>query len=81
MVSCALDSIGDWSVTVKRLKSSKMFLVAIGAGAAVMEVHRALLHRGTGDTKELQEKEAALRKQLQVCFCLRGSCRRPVSAV
>ncbi|KAL4855112.1 hypothetical protein ACK3TF_004334 [Chlorella vulgaris] len=65
MVSCAFDLSGDWSVTAKRLKRTNMFLVAIGAGAAVMEVHRALLHRGNGDTKELQEKEAALRKQLQ----------------
>lgn len=42
-----------------------LFLVAIGAGAAVLEVHRALHNNGNGDVKELREKEASLRKQLQ----------------
>ncbi len=44
-----------------------MVLVAIGAGAAVLEIQRALNNNGgNGDVEELREREAALRKQLQV---------------
>ena len=42
-----------------------LFLVVLG-GAAVLEVHRSRQHNQNGDVKALQEKEAALRKQLQV---------------
>jgi hypothetical protein len=42
-----------------------LFLVAIGAGAAVLEVHRALTHSGSQDVTALREKEAELRRQLQ----------------
>lgn len=44
-----------------------LFLIAVGAGAAVLEVHRALHNNPNGDLKELRDREAALRKQLQVC--------------
>jgi hypothetical protein len=43
-----------------------LFLIAVGAGAAVLEVHRALHNNPNGDFKELKDKEAALKKQLQV---------------
>ena len=43
-----------------------MLFLAVLGGAAVLEVHRALHHGGNGDVNQLKEKEAALRKQLQV---------------
>ena len=46
-----------------------LFLLVVG-GAAVLEVHRALNHNANADIKALREKEAALRRQLQV----RGGC-------
>ena len=42
-----------------------MLFLAVLGGAAVLEVHRAL-HSGNGDVKELREREATLRRQLQV---------------
>ena len=50
-----------------------MLFLAVLGGAAVLEVHRAL-HNGNGDVKELREREAALRRQLQVGEET-GSCR------
>lgn len=46
--------------------TNMLFLIAVGAGAAVLEVHRALHNNPNGDFKELKDKEAALKKQLQV---------------
>lgn len=53
-----------------------LFLAVIG-GAVVLEVHRALHHNGNPDVKDLREREAALRKQLQVAV----AARRWLSAV
>ena len=61
-----------------------LFLVVLG-GAAVLEVHRAVHRKDVNeDMRELREKEAGLRKQLQVrrrdaagCRRATGSCRAP----
>lgn len=46
------------------LSPKMLFLVVLG-GAAVLEVHRAK-HGGSQELRALREKEAALRRQLQV---------------